>query len=84
MRRIDGKYQTDGTLTKNDGTPIPDDEPLMLFRGKDQLLPDVVEYYADMCEAAGSPEEHVQTLREKADNIRAWQNDNPDSAKIPD
>lgn len=84
MRQIDGKYRTDGDITKNDGTPVPEDEPLMLFRGKDRLLPDLIDQYAEMCANAGSPEEHVQTLKEKAESVREWQNNHPDSVKTPD
>ena len=73
MRKIGAKYQTSGDLTKLDGTPIPDDEPLMLFRAKDTLLPKLLEQYHELCKEAGSPEEHLSDLQEQIDLIRDWQ-----------
>lgn len=84
MRQIGGKYRTDGDITKNDGTPIPDNEPLMLFRGQDRLLPDLIDQYAEMCASAGGLEENIQALKEKAESVREWQRNNPDSVKTPD
>ena len=82
MRKIGGKYQTSGDLTKLDGTPIPDDEPVLLFRAKDALLPKLLEHYLELCMEAGSPEEHLSDLREQIDLIRDWQGAH--SAKTPD
>ena len=52
MRKIDGKYQTSGDITKLDGTPIPEDEPLFLFRAHDKLLVQLLEYYMELCKKA--------------------------------
>lgn len=84
MRQIDEKYQTDGDITKLDGTPIPTDEPLILFRGKDKLLPELLKRYQELCQQAGSPAGQIESLQKRIDTIIEWQTSNPDKLKIPD
>jgi hypothetical protein len=84
MRKIDSKYQTSGDITKLDGTPIPEDEPLILFRGKDKLLPQLLEQYQQLCREAGSPEAHISTMQSDIDGIKEWQASHQDKVKVPD
>lgn len=84
VRQINGKYETSGDITKLDGTPIPVDEPLMLFRGKDAVLPQLIEDYKRLCQEAGSPAEHLKTLDEAIERIKSWQAANAGSVKTPD
>lgn len=84
MRQIDQKYQTTGEIQKLDGTPIPDDEPLMLFRGKDSILPALLEQYLKLCQEAGSPPEHLNGIRQHSEELRAWQAAHPDRVRRPD
>lgn len=84
MRQIDGKYRTDGNLTKLDGTPIPDDEPLILFRAKDKLTPELLEHYKEMCQKAGCQPQQVDSLDELIQQFRDWQVANPDKVRLPD
>ena len=84
MRKIDGKYQTSGDLTKLDGTPIPEDEPLILFRAHDTLLVDLLEYYMELCKRAGSPQSQTDLLQQRIDEIKSWQSTHQDLLKVPD
>lgn len=84
MRQIDSKYKTNGDLTRSDGTPIPADEPLMLFRSTDKLFPEMLEYYRQLCAAAGSPDDHLSSLDESIAKVRQWQEANPDKVDTPD
>lgn len=84
MRQIDGKYQTSGDLTKLNGTPVPEDEPLILFRAKDKLLVELLEYYMKLCSDGGSPESQLNLLQQRIDLIKLWQTDHQDKLKIPD
>jgi hypothetical protein len=84
MRQIDGKYKTDGNITKLDGTPIPDDEPLVLFRAKDKLLPQLLEDYKKLCQDAGCQSQQVETLGPLIQQAKDWQAANPDKVKLPD
>lgn len=84
MRQIDVKYKTSGDITKLDGTPVPDDEPLMLFRGRDKLLLELLNRYAELCRDNGSPPEQLEKLQKQVDTIKTWQAAHPDRLKIPD
>ena len=84
MRQIDSKYQTTGEITKLDGTPIPQDEPLILFRGKDKLLPQLLSHYKQLCQNAGSHQQHLEDIDSLVKNIYSWQEQNQDKVKIPD
>jgi len=84
MRQIDGKYQTSGDITKLDGTSIPQDEPLILFRGKDKLLPVLLEQYRQLCQDAGSPQQHLKLVEQRIKDIKIWQEKNQGKVKIPD
>ena len=84
MRQIDGKYKTNGNITKMDGTPIPDDEPLILFRAKDKLLPQVIENYKKLCQDAGCQPQQIETLGQLIQQVKDWQAANPDKVRLPD
>lgn len=83
MRIIDPKYQTSGTITKKDGTPIPEDEPLILFRSQDRLLPQMLDYYVGLREKAGSSAAGIQALQKHIDAIKKWQAAHPERTRIP-
>lgn len=84
MRQIDGKYKTDGNITKLDGTPIPDDEPLILFRAKDKLLPQLLEDYKKLCQDAGCQPQQIETLVPLIQQVKDWQTANQAKVKLPD
>jgi hypothetical protein len=68
---IDGKY---GRVTVEHGT-IADDEPVVVFRAQDALLPKVLIAYHVMCHQAGSPERHLQLIQETMRRVEEWQED---------
>lgn len=69
---IDGKY---GRVTTERGT-IGDDEPVVVFRAQDKMLPKLMEIYRFLCEIAGSPEVHLKLITESTETIKAWQQEN--------
>ena len=75
---IDGKY---GRVTLEHGT-IGEDEPVVVFRAQDSLLPSLLDYYADLCAENGSPERHIRLVEGALETVRAWQASNP--TKTPD
>jgi hypothetical protein len=83
MRKIDEKYQTSGDITKLDGTPLPEDEELILFRAHDKLLVPLLEHYRQLCIDADSPEEHLGLLEKRVEAIKVWQQANQDKLKVP-
>ncbi len=66
---VDRKY---GRVILEHGT-IGEDEPVVVFRAQDQLLPEVLAVYAQMCIAHGSPAEHIQGLELSARRVIEWQ-----------
>lgn len=84
MRQIDSKYKVDGNITKLDGTPIPDDEPIILFRAKDKLTPQLLEAYKKMCLDSGCLPQQIETLSPLIERFKSWQAANPGKVKLPD
>jgi hypothetical protein len=60
---------------------IPDDEPVFLIRGQDQIGATVVQVYALFAELAGADPDLVQRCRDQADRMANWPKHNvPDLA----
>jgi hypothetical protein len=70
---IDTKY---GRVSTEFGT-IGEDEPVVVFRAQDRLLPKVLKMYRYFCELAGSPTHHLEIIDEAAQRIKRWQEGNP-------
>ena len=70
---IDGKY---GRVTLEKGT-IGEDEPVVVFRAQDELLPQILGLYRDLCNAAGSPDRHLTAIDAASERVAAWQAENP-------
>lgn len=66
---IDRKY---GYVTTERST-IGDDEPVVVFRAQDMLLPAVLEYYRLLCVDAGSPTHHVAGIQAVRGDVERWQ-----------
>jgi len=62
---------------------IPDDEPVIVFRARDRFSPDVIAYYASLCEKA-SPEFHRNLVNGTLQAVLDWQRDNPGKVRAPD
>jgi hypothetical protein len=75
---IDRKY---GRVTLEHGN-IGEDEPVIVFRAKDALLPKVLSYYALFCLKAGSPRRHLTLILDSIDQVKEWQKTN--GSKTPD
>lgn len=74
---IDLKY---GRVTTERGT-LGDDEPVVVFRAQDLLLPDVLTDYRDMCRNAGSPQHHLTLIDATRVDVLDWQSAH--HAKVP-
>jgi hypothetical protein len=75
---IDAKY---GKVKLEHGN-IGEDEPVVVFRAKDKLLPKVLAYYAMVCIKAGSPKRHLDLIWDTLQKVHAWQDNN--QTKTPD
>lgn len=70
---IDAKY---GRVTLEHGT-IGEDEPVVVFRAQDVLLPKTLMYYHLFCLKAGSPKRHLDAIINALGKVTLWQDDNP-------
>lgn len=70
---VDNKY---GIVTLEKGT-VGDDEPVVVFRAQDRLLPKLLKVYKILCELAGSPQHHLDAIHLAAMKVKAWQDRNP-------
>jgi hypothetical protein len=77
---FDRKY---GVVTTEHGE-IPDDEPVVVFRARDALLPALLAKYQQMCLEAGSPPRHYELISESLASVESWQRANPDRVRTPD
>lgn len=83
MSRICRKYgmnERGRVYNLQSGHEIPLDEPLILFRGKDVHLPDVLLEYRDRC----TDPDHINVIEEKRAEVMAWQERNKPFVREPD
>jgi hypothetical protein len=74
---IDSKY---GRVTLEQGN-IGEDEPVVVFRAQDGLLPKVLAYYHLFCVNAGSPRHHLDLIMDARERVILWQLDH--KTKVP-
>lgn len=75
---FDLKY---GQVTTEYGN-IAKDEPVVVFRAQDKLLPKVLGFYLAKCLEAGSPRKHLTTIQDALKLVRSWQEGH--TTKVPD
>lgn len=74
----DRKY---GKVTLEHGN-IGEDEPVVVFRAQDILLPKLLAYYHLFCLKAGSPRRHLEIILNTKEIVEQWQDEN--NTKVPD
>lgn len=67
-------------FNRQSGELIPEDEPLMIFRGRDVHVVKMLSYYVNMC----SNEDHKIALMHRMAHFMKFAEDNPDRMKEPD
>ena len=76
---IDHKY---GHITTEHPGP-DDDEPVMLFRAQDALLPALISHYRLLCQAHGCPQHHIDAIDANMIKITRWQQNNARRVRMP-
>jgi len=66
---IDLKY---GRVTMEKGD-VGEDEPVIVFRAQDSLLPKLLSHYLYLCINAGSPNHHLNAILNVRQFIMNWQ-----------
>lgn len=69
---FDGKY---GRVEFPDSAwvTIAEDEPVMVFRAQDNLMPDVMKYYLQRSRQNEAPEHHLKLIEDQLRRVKAWQ-----------
>lgn len=75
---IDGKY---GRVTTERGD-IGEDEPVIVFRAQDRVLPSLLVVYRTLCEHRGSPQRHLDLIDGAVAAIEEWQENH--RTKVPE
>lgn len=69
---LDRKY---GKVTTERGA-IGEDEPVVVFRARDKLLPSVLAHYMTLCVNSGSPNKHLKLVQDTMLDVMDWQEEN--------
>jgi hypothetical protein len=72
--------ETGQLVNRVSGNPIPTDEPVIVFRAQDALLPDMLASYITRC----TDREHKLAAAIRLAEILDWQASNPLRVKQPD
>lgn len=76
---IDGKIEV---LNKT-GEPVPEDEPMMLFRGRDMLAMHIVWLYLGVAQRARCNTEHLRGITERSEAFTSFSLQHADRMKRP-
>jgi len=66
------------------GEPIPEDEPVMLFRARDKHAVTLVRYYYQICSEDNCSDEHMQGIQARVEDFEEFCLYHPDRMKQPD
>lgn len=84
-RQIDPKYSITGDLeiVNLTGVPIPDDEPLILFRARDRNALKMLYFYRRLCEADGCTDFHMTGTWNRIEAFEKFREEHPERMKQP-
>lgn len=85
MRIIDLKHhvENDQIIKTGNGQPIPEEEPLSLFRARDYLALPLLEHYRKLCVADGCNDFQLGQVDELIARFRKFAADYPERMKQP-
>ena len=87
MKIIDPKFhiepQTGAIVKTSNGEPIPDDEPLMLFRARDHNALPMLQEYRKICVADGCNNFQLAAIDNRIAAFENFAMDHPDRMKQP-
>ncbi len=85
MRQIDPKFHIEGDqiIKTSNGDPIPEDEPLMLFRARDKYALAAIAYYGELCRKGGCNDFQMAGVENRIRAFIKWAEQNPAKLKEP-
>lgn len=84
MKRVDGKFSTDGTGLFNtvSGERIPDDEPLFILRARDHHALAAIHAYQEACESECN-DLHMSGIQQVREKFCQFAANHPERMKQP-
>lgn len=79
----DPKYITGRIINNSTGEPIPQDEPVFLFRARDLHAVTVLEFYSELLDGPDDAE-HREAVRLRIEEFYAFRYSHPERMKQPD
>lgn len=70
-------------IKTTNGQAIPEDEPIILFRGRDKLAIAMLEVYYTLCKADGATQYQLDSMDKMINAFRKFKEDNPTTMKQP-
>ena len=85
MRAIDGKYHIQGEriIKTGNGEAIPEDEPLILFRARDQYALDALSHYGGVCRERGCTTHQLNAIAAVIDKFEQFAQEHAGRMKEP-
>lgn len=79
MKRIDNKHHLEGEqiVKTGNGQPIPDDEPVILFRGRDKLALPMLLHYRQLCADDGCTDFQLTSMDDMIRRFKAFSAQSP-------
>lgn len=86
IKRIDNKHSitSDGVIIKtSNGSPIPDHEPKILFRGRDKLAIPMLQFYLGLCLQDGCTKYQEESMRSMIKEFEVFRDSFSSTMKQP-
>lgn len=85
VRRIDHKHHIEGEqiIKTSNGQVIPEDEPTILFRGRDDLALPLLRHYKDLCILIGCTQYQLASMDEMIEKFQNFKLEYPERMKQP-
>jgi len=85
VKVIDPKYHIEGEkiINTSNGEEVPDDEPMILFRARDNLAVNMLKTYWQISIEAGCTDHHISGVAERISQFERFAYENPERMKQP-
>lgn len=85
MRVIDQKFhiENDQIIKTSSGEVVPEDEPLIIFRGRDYLALTMLRFYRELCVADGCNDYQLEKLDCVIAKFAQYTEEHPEMMKQP-
>jgi hypothetical protein len=85
MKTIDHKHHIEGEqiIKTSNGVPIPDDEPVILFRARDDLALPLLRHYKDLCVLSGCTDYQLDSMNKMIYQFENFKLVHPEKMKQP-